>query len=263
MEAGLNAEIEGPSADSRYIVGPVLKALKVLELIAAKGHGVSLTAVATALGLPKTSTFRYLRTLSAAGFVDYDVESDKYSVGKRFRALAHVDRGIHRLRECSSPVLRRLNREFNETINLAVINEGHVVYLDIIESTHALRFQARIGSRDPLHSTALGKAMLAFLSAAEQETCLSSALAERTLRTITEVKVLEKQLREIAAAGVAVEIGENEEGTMCLGVPVRDETGYPIAAISLSAPERRVTPRVRETAIVRLREAALEIAASR
>ena len=250
------------ASDNRYVVAPVLKALRVLELIAAKGHGVSLTMVANELRLPKTSAFRCLRTPAAAGFADYDLDTDKYSVGKHFRALAHVDRGIHRLRECSGPVLKRLNREFNETINLAVMNEGRVVYIDIFESTHALRFQARIGSRDPLHSTALGKAMLAFLSEGEQAACLSSALAERTLRTITQVKVLRKQLREIAAAGVAVEIGENEEGTMCLGVPVLDESGYPLAAISLSAPERRVTAQVRERAIARLREAALEIAIS-
>jgi len=251
------------TADNRYIVAPVLKALRVLELIAAKGHGVSLTMVANELSLPKTSAFRYLRTLSAAGFADYDLDTDKYSVGRRFRALAHADRSIHRLRERSGPVLKRLNREFNETINLAVMNEGRVVYIDIVESTHALRFQARIGSRDPLHSTALGKAILAFLGEEEQAACLSSALAERTLRTITQVKVLERQLREIAAAGVAVEIGENEEGTMCLGVPVLDESGYPVAAISLSAPERRITPQVREAAIARLRAGALEIAASR
>jgi DNA-binding IclR family transcriptional regulator len=252
-----------PEPDSRYLVAPVLKALKALELVAAKGHGVSLTMVAGELGLPKTSVFRYLRTLAAAGFVDYDLATDKYSVGKRFRALAHVDRGIHRLRECSGPVLKRLNREFNETINLAVMSEGRVVYIDIVESTHALRFQARIGSRDPLHSTALGKAILAFLGEDERDACLSSALAERTLRTITEVKVLERQLRDIVVAGVAVEIGENEEGTMCIGVPVLDESGYPVAAISLSAPERRITPQVREAAIARLRAGALEIAASR
>src|SRR5690606_30809756 len=122
---------------------------KVLDAIAEKGHPTSLTTIADELGLPKTSTFRYLRTLSAAGFVQHDPASDRYSVGMRFRALATADKSLQRLRAITLPFLRELNEEFNETTNLAVLADQHVVYIDIIESTRALRFQARIGSRDP------------------------------------------------------------------------------------------------------------------
>ncbi len=246
-------------ADERYIVGPVMKALKVLDAIAEKGHPVSLTTVAAELGLPKTSTFRYLRTLSAAGFASYDPASDRYAVGTRFRALATADKSIQRLRALALPALAALNREFNETINLAVIADHQVAYIDILESTRALRMQARVGSRDPLHSTALGKAMLAHLPVEERGALLSHALAQRTLRTITELRVIERQLQEVARTGVAIEIGENEEGTMCIGVAILDEGRRPLAAISLSAPERRITDPVRERVVARLKEAAAAI----
>lgn len=247
------------TADDRYIVGPVLKALKVLDAIAQKGHPASLTTIASELDLPKTSVFRYLRTLSAAGFLTYDAGTDRYSVGLRFRALATADKSIQRLRDCALPALTEINREFNETTNLAVLADNHVVYIDIIESTRALRMQARIGSRDPVHSTALGKAILARLPADERTQLLSDALPQRTLRTITQLKTIERQLADAVASGVAVEIGENEEGTMCIGAAILDETGYPVAAISVSAPERRVTDEIRPRLIARLRDATTQI----
>ncbi|MBN9059590.1 MAG: hypothetical protein J0H21_10440 [Rhizobiales bacterium] len=76
---------------------------------------------------------------------------------------------------------------------------------------------------------------------------------------ITQLKTIEKQLVEAAATGVAIEIGENEEGTMCMGVAILDESGYPVAAISISAPERRVTAEIRPRLIERLKEATAEI----
>lgn len=249
------------STENRYIVGPVMKALRVLDAIAEKGHPTSLTAIAVQLGLPKTSAFRYLRTLSAAGFVNYDAATDLYSVGTRFRALATADKSLQRLREITLPHLRKLNEEFNETINLAVLSEHHVVYIDIMESTRTLRLQARVGSRDPLHSTALGKAILAHLPEEDRATRLSYYLSQKTLRTMTQKRHIEKQLEDVLREGVALEIGENEEGSMCIGSPILDEHGQPLAAISLSAPERRITDDIRARIITRFKETAKAISA--
>lgn len=245
--------------DKRYVVQPVMKALKVLELVALKGHRISLTAVAEELDLPKTTAFRYLQTLSAAGFVSYDKASDRYSIGTRFRTVAANDTSIQRLRDLSIPYMRRLHAAFNETINLGIPSDHHIVYIDIIESTRALRMQARIGSRDPLHSTALGKAVLAYLPEAERLSLLADSLAERTYRTITDVKALKRQFGDIVQSGFAVENGENEEGASCIGVPILAGEARPVAAISLSAPERRLTPEIRAAAIKELKRAASEI----
>jgi DNA-binding IclR family transcriptional regulator len=231
-----------------YIVAPVFKAIKVLEFIAESGRDVSLTEVANSLGMPKTTVFRYLQTLSATMFLSHDADRDRYGIGMRFRNLARTDGSMHRLRQVAVPVMRELNQTFNETINLAIESDGQIVYIEIIESTRTLRMQARVGSRNPLHTTALGKAILAHLSDTARDALLARGLPEQTYRSIVDSSVLRRQLKEIRARGYAIEIGENEESAMCIGVPILDDLSYPIAAISLSAPEQRQTDELIESA---------------
>ncbi len=243
-----------------YIVGPVWKAMKVLEFVAESGRGVSLTEVSTALCLPKTTVFRYLQTLSAFSFLQHDVVKDRYALGMRFRALALADLTLHRLREAAVPVMRDLVREYNETINLAVEADGTMVYVEVAESSRPLRIQARVGSREPLHTTALGKAFLAFSDERQRGATLGGALSPKTLRTVRDARTLAKQLESIRVAGVAVETGENEDGAVCIGVPVLNDLSLPIAALSLSAPEKRSSPTLVERASRSLIEAGHEIA---
>jgi DNA-binding IclR family transcriptional regulator len=241
---------------SGYIVQPVLKALKVLEYVAEKGHEVTLSEIASELKLPKTTAFRYLQTLSAASFLRHDARRDRYGVGLRFRALAKADKSFQRLRNLVYPEMVELGQAFNETINLGILAEGYVVYIDMIEANRALRMQARIGDRHPVHSTSLGKAMLAFLPEAERQTLLGEPLDAMTIKTVVEPAALRRQLAEIRKRGYAVEMGENEDGSMCIGVPILDEAGYPLAAVSLAAPERRMARDVKEKAIAALCAAA-------
>jgi IclR family transcriptional regulator, KDG regulon repressor len=227
---------------SSYVVAPILKAMKVLEFVAESGRAVSLTEVAKAVGIPKTTVFRYLHTLSAATFLQHNIHEDSYELGSRFRALARADSSLHRLREVAVPVMRELIRQFNETINLAIETGGEMVYIEVIESTRALRIGARIGSREPLHTTALGKAVLAYMGDDERESILRRGLSKKkTYRTIQDPKVILRQLTEVRNIGYAIDAGENEDGAICIGVPILDDLLRPVAALSLSAPERRKT----------------------
>jgi DNA-binding IclR family transcriptional regulator len=223
--------------------------------VAGKGHEVTLTEVASELKLPKTTVFRYLQTLTAASFLRHDPARDRYGVGLRFHALAKADKGLQNLRSLAQPLMVELGRRFNETINLAILADGHIVYIEMIEANRALRMQARIGDRHPLHSTSLGKAILAFLPDAEQTSLLDETLPEMTFKTVTNRRLLRRQIDDVRRRGYAIEIGENEEGSMCIGVPILDEKGLPLAAMSLAAPERRMTPAITDEAIAGLREA--------
>ncbi|MDE2335009.1 MAG: IclR family transcriptional regulator [Rhodospirillales bacterium] len=244
---------------SGYIVQPVSKALRVLVHVAEKGHGVPLAEIAADVRLPKTTVFRYLQTLVAAEFLHHDMESDHYSVGHRFRALARADTSLQRLRNLALPEMAELRRAFNETINLGIMVDGHIVYIDMMESSHALRMQTRIGDRDPVHSTSLGKAMLAFLPEAECAALVRRSLRARTARTVIDQPTLLRQLAKTRRLGYAIEIGENEDGAMCIGAPILDGTGRPLAALSLSAPEKRLTRTVAATAAAALCDAARRI----
>ncbi len=238
-----------------YIVQPVIKALQVLEYVARQGHDVTLTEAVHELGLPKTTVFRYLQTLSAAQYLEHDLKRDRYRVGARFRDMARVDQTFSGLREVAQPEMRKLVETFHETVNLAVLADDQVVYIDMLApAVRAHKMEARIGYRHPAHSTSLGKAMMAFLPDAEAR--LSGALPQMTFRTLTDADKLRRQVDDVRRRGYAIEIGENEDGVMCIGVPILDGNGYPVAAMSLSVPERRMKPELTVVAADALKGAA-------
>ena len=245
--------------DDPYIVQPVAKALAVLAYVEDAGQDVGLSDVARALGLPKTSAFRYLYTLAAAGFVGYGSSRDRYRAGPRLHRGRENEVDLARLREVALPAMSTLRARFNETVNLGVPDRDRIVYVEIIESSRALRMQARIGERHPLNSTSLGKAILAFMSEDERAPLLAAPLKAMTARTTIDPLQLRRQLREIARRGYAIETGENEEGLMCIGAPILARGGRPVAALSLSAPEARMTRPTRLDAIAALRNAAVAL----
>ncbi|MHA6692219.1 IclR family transcriptional regulator [Devosia sp. A449] len=212
------------------------------QTLAARGHDVSLATISQALGMPKTSAFRYLRTLVEAGFVDHDPITDRYGSGARFRAMAQAGAALQTLRQHARPAMLALLPEFKETINLAVKDGVSAVYVEQVESPRSAGMRARIGDARPLHSTALGKAMLAFVPDVELAHYLDQPLIERTGRTLNNAAELRSQLRRVRRDGYATEKGENEDGATCIGVPLFDHVGYPIAALSISAPANRMPP---------------------
>ena len=152
-----------------YIVQPVMKALQVLEHVARQSHEVTLTEIVSELKLPKTTVFRYLQTLSAASFLHHDQKRDRYGVGLRFRALAKADKNLQRLRVLAQPEMLGLMKTFNETVNLGILSDRHIVYVDMVEPQRTARIHARVGDRHPVHSTSLGKAIAAFLPEPRQD----------------------------------------------------------------------------------------------
>lgn len=245
-----------------YVVQPVEKALGVLAYVVECGQVVSLKSVSLALGIPKTTAFRYLQTLARAGFLEHHADKDRYSVGPRLRSMARTDSSISRARELAHPVLIALTREYQGTVNLAVKGDGSIVYLDVIDGLIGFRTKARSGDAHPLHSTALGKAILAHMPQPEAQDYLSRPLMERTGRTLIERDELERQLRQIAHSGYAIETGENEDGAMCVGAPILDDQGYPLVAISIAVPLARMSTSHAMVAGRKLSEMAAQISSS-
>lgn len=244
-----------------YQVQPVLKALQVLDYVVQQGRDVTLTETVRELGLPKTTVFRYLQTLSAAHMLDYDLKRDRYRSGPRFRELAGIDRQRHELKSLAHPEMCGLLERFNETINLAILAEHDVVYLDLAEPARSSKAQVRVGHRHPVHSTSLGKAILAFLPEGDGASIWDSAFAPLTMHTLTDASRLRRQIQDVRRTGYAMDVGENEDGYMCIGVPILDRVGYPVAAMSISAPQTRMRPDLAVQAAEHLRGAAGRISA--
>lgn len=227
-------------AQRSYTVQPILKALRLLETIAWKKHDVTLTQIAREMHLPKTTAFRYLQTLAAAGFVRHDIESDRYGVGPRVSLFAELETSLSLLRRSAVPRMGELSRSYNATINLAISSGCDIVYVEMARGNRMLPMRARIGEHHPLHSTAVGKAILAFLPRDEQAATLEAPLSEMTARTIQSTAVLRRQLAEVQKRGYSLDREETEDGISCVGVPILDANNYPIAALSLAATDVRL-----------------------
>lgn len=245
--------------DDRYVVQPVLKAMQVLQLVCTAPEPLTLNQLVQKAALPKTTVFRYLRTLAAMGFVEHDAQADRYRPGIGLWRLTHATSPYEMLKQIAVPHMKRLRDRFNETVNLGVLAGGEVLYLDVQESDRSLRMQANIGSTDPLHSTALGKAMLAYMPLSQRDVLLPPVLVRLTSNTITDRAVLTEQLDIIHATGYAIESGENEEGSYCIAAPILDGRSIAMAAISLSAPVSRFDDSARQAICAGLIKASAEI----
>jgi IclR family KDG regulon transcriptional repressor len=226
--------------DSMYLVKPVDRALQVLHCLAEEGRELTLTDLSCRVRIPKTTVYRYLSTLRKWGLVAHDPKTDLYRLGSYLHVLAQRVGKAPGLREAALPVLRQLRDRFNETTNLAELEGREVIYVEIVESRRSLRTQATVGSRDPAYSTAVGKALLAALPDAIREDHLPGTLRPRTPHTHRSRESLLADLTRIRARGFAMERGENEEGAACIAAAVKGRAGV-VAAISVSAPEGRVS----------------------
>jgi IclR family acetate operon transcriptional repressor len=135
--------------------------------------------------------------------------------------------------------MRQTHARYNETINLAVLHNGEVLYVELLESSRPFRMAAMIGSRMPIHSTALGMAMLAH--SPEHE-----ILAFLQQLTPPHSRKMKKELEAVRQRGYALDREENEPGVACVGAPILDLTGSAIAAMSLSGPVGRVLKQEKE-----------------
>ncbi len=226
------------SLDARYVVKPVRKALQLLDELASAAAPLTLSELADRTGLPKTTAFRYLYTLRAARLVVDSEDGEAYAVGPRLAAAAAPDDGIARLKEAALPEMRRLQHRFNETVNLAVVERGAVVYVAMVGSTRSLRMEAAIGARDPLHSTSLGKAILAAREPADRLRGLPPRLPRRTAMTLTSRPALQEDLARAAERGFATDLQENELGAHCVAACI--PSAELAAALSISGPVQRL-----------------------
>jgi IclR family transcriptional regulator, acetate operon repressor len=225
------------SEETNYAVRAVSRALDLLDAVRSAPDGVSLAKLVKVVQLPKSSVFRYLATLEARGYVEKDPVTGDYRLGFAFSPLQ--ESRLELLSSIALPRLRRLRDRSEETANLGVLQGNKVAYLQILESPLAIRFAAQPGHTDPIHSTAMGKAMGAtYLDERRVRRVLATeGMLPRTSRTITDPDAFLRELETVRKQGYAVDWGENEDGGCCIGVAV---SGCRIpAAISLSLPESR------------------------
>ena len=160
----------------------------------------------------------------------------------------------------ATPHLKELVRKCNETVHLGVLEGGEVLYLAKEESSQTIRMISYVGKRAPLHCTALGKVLLAFLPEEERKKILKQEeLPRLTDNTITDRNKLEKELSKIQIQGFALDREENEKDVRCIAAPIRNYRGEVIAAISISSPVFRIDKNAQNNLKVALIETSRKI----
>lgn len=218
----------------------LVKGVAIVNLLAATRHGLRVTDLVREVDLSRATAIRLLEALSDAHLVRSDAEG-RYHLGPRCAVWGSEFLASLELREVADDVMMDLVETSNETCHLGICESGSVVYIHKIESAHSLRMVSRVGGTNPLHSTGLGKALLAFLPEAEQDDYLNAKLERRTANTIVNPDMLRSELRRIRANGYAVDDVENELGVRCIGAPIFDHDGVLVGSLSLSGPTIRMS----------------------
>ncbi|WP_052849028.1 IclR family transcriptional regulator [Streptomyces avicenniae] len=210
------------------------KALRLLEAAAAPGGPHRLGAIAASAGVPKASAHRILRTLVADAFLVPDGDGG-YTTGPRLRALAAQVTADGAGDELVQSELTALRDRTGHTVHAALRSGDGAAYTHKVSGTHAVQMASHVGMRMPLHSTAIGKCVLAELGDDELTALLGRAgLPARTPRTLTDGGALRRELARVRADGFALDDEENETTIRCLGAPLRDAAGAVIGGVSVS-----------------------------
>jgi DNA-binding IclR family transcriptional regulator len=227
------------------------RVIDILELTAASRDGIPLKDLSLRAETPKSSLLPLLRTLSARGYLEQG-RAGEYRLGPRALELAVRSTGRRDLVEAARPALDALMQRTGESAFLATLatDAAAIVFIDVVESEHLIRYTVNVGQRSPLHATANGKAILAFLPAAEREAIVRTLTLKRyTDRTITTLPALRTALDEIRATGVGMSVDEIVKGASGIAVPVYDRDGHVVGACAVGGPTDRMKPRLKQLAI--------------
>jgi IclR family acetate operon transcriptional repressor len=242
-----------PPTKPGNLVQTIERVALILETVGQNPQGMSIRDLAFGLKLPKGTIHRLLSSLSYFGYIRQVPETKNYFLGLKLMELsAHLGNQLD-FRKVAEPILRELAEKTKQTAHMVIYDRGEVVYVEKIESEQpagGLKMASRVGSRNPAHSSAVGKVLLAsFPEGAVEEFLAERGLPRRTVNTITDPDAFRQHLKIVRGHGYAIDDEENEKGIRCLGAPIFDGKGRPVAAISVSGPVFQMTKKFVQEAV--------------
>ncbi|MYJ73250.1 MAG: IclR family transcriptional regulator [Rhodospirillaceae bacterium] len=219
------------------------RGLQLLRLLARENR-IALTSLAMQAGMPPSTAHRLLTTLQRHRFAEFDEDAQEWMIGvEAFRAGSGFLKRID-LVEASRDIMQRLMSETGETANLAIPDDGDMVFVSQVETANPIRAFFRPGARSPMHACGAGKALLSQLAPGDIEKLLQrKGLAEFTPNTLTKPQLLFAELDTIRTRGWAFDDEERYEGMRCIAAPVFNARGDAVAGVSVSGPTARFTDR--------------------
>ena len=223
---------------------------------------VDVLDIIASLKLPKATAYRLVDWFVTQGYLSREPGRRRLIVGPKLTNLAFGALSSSMRHDTPHVVLQRLVHTLNETCNIGTLLNGEVIYLDRVEAEHwPLRLHYTIGSRVPLHCSAIGKLFLALAASPRRRRLLQSLeLRPFTDSTITDGVRLETELRLIRKEQVSFDREEYLVGVVCMAVPVIGKNGEMLAALAIQAPEARMNVQTARRHLPALRHAADELA---
>ncbi len=225
-----------------YNVRAVERATWILSAFDGEHAERGVSEIAQATGLHKATAHRLIMTLLNCGFLERTADGERFRLGLRMvelglGALRRLD-----FRQVAFPYMQQLVERFNETSDLGIFDRGQVLYVEVVHSEHSLTVAARVGRHLPVHCTASGRVLLAFLPPEVVEPILSAPLPVCTVKTITSPARLREELEATRQRGYGLDDEEFEVGIRAISAPIRNIDGNVIAAMSMLGPSNRLTP---------------------
>jgi IclR family KDG regulon transcriptional repressor len=228
------------SASHRKVIASVQNALNVLNLFDDVYSELGNAEIAKLLNKNPATVAGLVYTLKTSKYLDQNPENRKYRLGLKILERAAVLLNQLDLRKISAPYMEELRDWCGESVNLAILDQDKVVYIERLFGHHALGIRTELGKRSPVHSTALGKAILSRLPDQELDILLNEyPFFPLTPYTITDKEKFLVELESTRNRGYSLDNQENELGGRCIGVAILNFQKYPVAAISISIPIQR------------------------
>ena len=222
--------------------GTVGKALDVLDQVAGFDRPVRFSELLLASAYPKATLYRLLQTLTNQELVAFDPERQTYSLGMRLVRLAHSAWQQASLAPMARSEMDALAGEVGETVHLAQLDHGQVLYVDKRNAVNPVDMFSQAGKVGPAYCTGVGKAMLAFSPAAQQmQVIAQQSFHAFTPNTLTSAEPLRRELDEIRARGHAFDNEEHEAGIICVALPILSRTRQVMGGVSVTSTTARHT----------------------
>lgn len=253
------AETNTGKADRTDMVG---KALGLLVLLGDEPRGASAAELSRRAELPFSTTYRLLGSLTRDGFVDYEPDGRRYHLGLRIFQLGQRVSNHHGFAGTAMPVLRRVTEQTGEATILSVRDGHHHLTVNKVDGPQMFRVTSDPGHLGSLHTTAVGKALVAFAEDSERERLLAELnLEPLTPHSITDREVFRAEIEQVRRQGYAVMDEENETGMRAVAVPLLNSQGHAFASLATAVPVFRLSLEALVDQVPLLQEAAAELAA--
>ena len=211
------------------------RGLQILEFVARSNRFVKLKDVASHFSLDRATALRFIRTLEMEGYLVRHEAMKVYSLGPKLQEFRRVPARVEEIIEFARPILARLSQVSGQMSHLAVLSGNQAVLVEVAASDTPVFVKQAVGDLEPLNSSAVGKALYAFMPSGERDFLAGQIeFVAHTTRTIMNIDALEAEAARVRESGVAFDRREGNDHVCCMACPVRNSSGFPVASIGLS-----------------------------